>query len=808
REEFGENHASLHAVLDWQHTRHWGPEGRNTTSTYLACSTDEMAAAARSHLEKLLSAAAVLTVSHGHELGTCFLIHADAAHAEAIVGDPASAFLESAAALPGVAKIAPSLLDHEATNSIRGAAARTKGFGDGSTQERLVTKPGPLLRSDGVVVLLAPGGVAEGEERELPGRWRERWRSNTLDVHALSFWSDVTGAGAWGVGKGVFHPGQLIRAKEWGRAAKLVHRRGSMDPNGVAAGCGWDEVDIVSEGSGLLTVRGIGHLLVGPYAPTTATPAPGNESYSDREGEERTACLMGLLAFLSAQPEVLRVSPLPRAAFFNAVATGIMQGSDVSRTPLWDRGLDGRGQVIQITDSGLSEGSCYFAEGAEEGAPLEHGYLMDAGGRYVQGDFRYNMSRRKVVQYIDGIHGEEGFSDDSGGGHGTMAAGSATGAIYPGYKGPSLCPTPMMQDNTRPELVGKGPEQVVSCLGRCVDRESLEGFPDNEYFEPDAWCPELTCDKFWAEGCLSNNRTETLLGAQGSAPGAKLAVLDLGRAHDTFHTVPGGVMWEAAAETGARIHSSSWGVLEDVCGVDELAASFDHFAYENPEHLLIFAAGNFGEKYPSVCSVASPGTAKNLLAVGASMSGPERVSPGGRDDVCAFSGRGPTLDGRIKPDIIAPGQFILTAGHSYGPKDRSCEIRMTSGTSMACPLVAGAAAMVRQYYMDGFYARDVSARGLCQGVLEGSDAVGFPCQPFTPMAVLIKATLLHGADTVGMGARPQGETGFGRVQLQGTLPVEGEGDPCLFVEDAMEGLGSHQIVEWAFMVGRHSLGDG
>lgn len=51
----------------------------------------------------------------------------------------------------------------------------------------------------------------------------------------------------------------------------------------------------------------------------------------------------------------------------------------------------------QIVDSGIQEGSCYFADSAEGGG-VDHGYLLDEDGVHGAGEFPYDLSRRKVVQ--------------------------------------------------------------------------------------------------------------------------------------------------------------------------------------------------------------------------------------------------------------------------------------------------------------------------------------------------------------------------------------------------------------------------
>ena len=74
-------------------------------------------------------------------------------------------------------------------------------------------------------------------------------------------------------------------------------------------------------------------------------------------------------------------------------------------------------------------------------------------------------------------------------------------------------------------------------------------------------------------------------------------------------------------------------------------------------------------------------------------------------DVVAFSSRGPTNDGRIKPDVVAPGTFILstrsrfiapnhTGWANFAPNK---DYFFMGGTSMATPLVSGAIALIRQF---------------------------------------------------------------------------------------------------------------
>ena len=206
------------------------------------------------------------------------------------------------------------------------------------------------------------------------------------------------------------------------------------------------------------------------------------------------------------------------------------------------------------------------------------------------------------------------------------------------------------------------------------------------------------------------------------------------------------LLFQESYDAGAKIHSNSWGSGDSSMYGNYTTSSqyVDEFMWDNPDMLIVFAAGNNGS---AINTVSSPGTAKNSLTVGASEN--LRVSKGSVadniDDIAYFSSRGPTDDGRIKPDIVAPGTYILSArssmpGASYSWGVLDSYYAYSSGTSMSTPITAGTAALVRQYYVEN--------------------------ESILPSAALLKATLLNGAYDIGKSLNDQG---FGRLDLGESL---------------------------------------
>ncbi len=265
----------------------------------------------------------------------------------------------------------------------------------------------------------------------------------------------------------------------------------------------------------------------------------------------------------------------------------------------------------------------------------------------------------------------------------------------------------------------------------------------------------------------------------GSAPQAHLVFQAV---EDDFEYLTGlptdlNDLFQQAYDNDARIHTNSWG-SSSAGAYTSYSREVDEFMWAHQDMLVLFSAGNDGIDANSdgiidLDCIGSPATAKNCLTVGASENFRPTINStygynwpfdypvlpiytdriaNDIEGIAAFSSRGPTNDGRLKPDVVAPGTYIYSTRSSDESQSGSNSSYMyMSGTSMATPLTAGTAALVRQHYVD---------------VLN-----------HTPSAALLKATIIQGAHDMypgqysneDVGHVPDNSQGWGRVDLEQSL---------------------------------------
>lgn len=259
--------------------------------------------------------------------------------------------------------------------------------------------------------------------------------------------------------------------------------------------------------------------------------------------------------------------------------------------------------------------------------------------------------------------------------------------------------------------------------------------------------------------------------ADGMAPGAKLVVQDGGARTDNCADIPAlgcpvidlNPIFQQTYDQGARIHSDSWGDDENNPSQNHYTAAtqdVDEFVWNHKDFLIFIAAGNDG---PRERSVGSPSTAKSCVSVGATEPG--RFA----EAMAVFSSCGPTDDGRLKPDLTVPGQEIVSAANDGSVASEDCSTLGANGTSMAAPAAAGFAALIRQYFADGWYP---------SGAARAEDR-------FLPSAALVKATLLSSAvDMAQASPIPDACQGWGRVLLANALLFAGDTRHLWVADDA------------------------
>ena len=218
-------------------------------------------------------------------------------------------------------------------------------------------------------------------------------------------------------------------------------------------------------------------------------------------------------------------------------------------------------------------------------------------------------------------------------------------------------------------------------------------------------------------------------------------------------------------------HSGSWrwGNSQGTYKIQD--ASSDAFGWAHPDFLNLIAAGNEGS---GARTLGNPSIAKNILTIGATERGTAS------NTIASFSSRGPTQDGRIKPNVVAPGVDIMSAMSSG-----SNGYQAMSGTSMATPTANGTIGLMRCYLQEGFYPTGTAEPGNRITYITGA---------------LLRSMAMASADpNVGSYTIPSTDVGWGRLDADSILYFAGDLRKLIITDDTA-GIATGEYKEQQFRV--------
>jgi hypothetical protein len=209
-----------------------------------------------------------------------------------------------------------------------------------------------------------------------------------------------------------------------------------------------------------------------------------------------------------------------------------------------------------------------------------------------------------------------------------------------------------------------------------------------------------------------------------------------------------------AVLAGASGTNNSWRTSD--AGYRTVSQVYDYMVrdgnFDTPElaeeQIIVFLAGNEGPEPGSVLAVAET---KNTIVVGATKNHRESLWHQGQlgdiDQVADYSSRGPAMDGRIVPTVVAPGDAVVSTINDRGGVLGGIDIGepeklygLFAGTSAAAPHVSGAIAVICEWWRDRFGAG--------------------------PSPAMAKALLVNSAvDIEGAPPIPNHSQGWGRIHL-------------------------------------------
>ena len=409
--------------------------------------------------------------------------------------------------------------------------------------------------------------------------------------------------------------------------------------------------------------------------------------------------------------------------------------------PYWKARLDGDGQIVHVTDSGMSVDAGDFAD-----TRTDSGWDSGSSNR-VPSDHRKVVAYKKASE-VTGGGGDLSACDSGVSGastHGQVCAGIAVG------------------NGTRGKVPVEGtpsPTDDPDDPNKTWVRDFGQGFWEDD--------PQGTAGQF--------DLVDTTF--DGIGKGAKLLFLDASSGCPDGQGISGGSWYQNIAKTWtdyrANIHSFSYGsdANENTGPVYNTGANdIDDAIWDYPVNFVAIAAGNAGNYDDSpnddgtnISNLGNEASCKNCVCVGA--------SSGVGGTMFSFTSHGPaTQDShRVAPLIFAQGWDNACRSEDEGVEDQTgpatCYSQDMQGTSQATPQLAGAAAVIREYFAEGFY-----PDGSDQNSSNENDKVE------TISGMLVKALMIVGTKPITGGKTLVPEyrfnhlAGYGQFFLTRALPL-------------------------------------
>eukprot|EP01132_Coremiostelium_polycephalum_P009172 gene9172-11241_t len=409
-------------------------------------------------------------------------------------------------------------------------------------------------------------------------------------------------------------------------------------------------------------------------------------------------------------------------------------------TRVWDAGLRGQDEIIGCGDTGIDMNHCFFYDSANPSAGPNH---------------------RKVVNYAV-VGGDNGDQID---GHGSHVVGTILGSPNTGSASSIF------------DYRGSAPDAKISFID--IQQSSslsltipsdMSSFYDNTYntkarVHCDAWNSQV--------GPFYTSMSEQIDDYQYKHKDF-LVIRSAGNTKDFEYNSVYTISQEATSKNSLVIGSYNQDKTT-------FGNSINYFDFDNIyQQLRVQVCDNNNPVYGLKCTDLPSGgpveatccanTILSLICCKANLQNQfQNNGTYSQYTISTFSGMGPTADGRLKPDLVAPGAPVIsarslgsggTAGHcsadTFGSGTPS--LVAMEGTSQSAAVTASAAALVRQYFREGYFLNG-----------QKNSTAGF-----NPSGALIKSTLINLADIISDNQQAFLK-GYGRMNLK-NLPLSNSGE--------------------------------